>query len=220
MRAEVDLHHISLLQHHLIARIRCVVSGTVVDAQTARETHTALEVVAFLKTLVTSQSTHRILDALSNLRQGLARLDGLLRILTDLTVHLGTLTVLLQEIIVHAVEITLFFVGRTVQIIILVLDDLALRILLAGEELRQRDPRGLALNFGTTLLLLLRLALLLFLGGYTSPVVVSGVPYSLTGGILVVLAHLRWLRLREQRFLHQRHHPSRPLPLRLLLDPR
>jgi hypothetical protein len=52
MRTEINLHHISLVQDHLIARVGSVVCSAVVDAQTTREAHTTLDVIAFLQTLV------------------------------------------------------------------------------------------------------------------------------------------------------------------------
>lgn len=133
LRSEVNLHHITLLQDHFVARIRGVVSGAVVDAQTAGETHATFEVVALLKTLVTGQSADGVLNTLRDLRQGLAGLDVLLRILADLTVNLGTLAILLQEVIVHAVEIAFFLVGCAIRVLILIFDDFAFGVLAVRE---------------------------------------------------------------------------------------
>jgi len=58
---------------------------------------------------------------------------------------------------------TFLFVRRTVRILILVFDDLAFGVA-AGEELGECDSWGIGLDFGSALLLL-RLPLLLFLGG-------------------------------------------------------
>jgi hypothetical protein len=114
---------------------------------------------------VASQSTDRVFDSFRDLGEGLTRSDVLLRILTDLTVNLSALTVLCQEVVVHTVEVALLFVGGTVGIVVQVLADLTLGVLVVGEEIRDGDTRRLALNLGTTLLLLLRLALLLLFGG-------------------------------------------------------
>lgn len=162
---EIDLHDITLLQHHLVASVGGVVGSAVVNAETTGETHTTLEVITFLKTLVTGQGTDGFFNALRDLGEGLTRLNGLLRILTNLTVHLSSLTVLLQEVILHAVEVALLLVGGAVRILILVLDDLTLGVFLSGEQSRQGNARRRGLDLGATLLLLLGLALLLFLGG-------------------------------------------------------
>ena len=166
VRAKVDLHDVAVVEHHLVAGIRGVVRGAVVDAETAGETHTALDVVTLLQALVAGQCTDRILDALRDLRQGLAGLDVLLRILADLTVHFGTLAVLLQEVIVHAVEIALLLIGGSVRVLVLVFDDLAFGVLVVGEQVGHGNAGRRALNFSTALLLLLGLALLLLLGGW------------------------------------------------------
>lgn len=115
---------------------------------------------------MTSQSPHGVLNALRNLRQSLARLDVLLCILADLTVDLSTLTVLLEEVIVYAIQVTLLLVGGTVGIVVLVFNDLAFGVLAVGEEVGDRNPWRGALNLSTTLLLLLRLPLLLLFGGW------------------------------------------------------
>ena len=163
MSPEINLHHIPLLQHHLVASVGGVVRRTVVDTQPTRESHTTLDIVPLFQTLVAGQGTDRILNTLRNLRQGLTRLDVLLGILAHLTVHLGSLTVLLQEIIVHAVQIALFLVGCAVCVVALVFDGLALGVPV-GEEIRHRNAGWGALDLGASLLLL-GLALLLLLCG-------------------------------------------------------
>lgn len=165
MCTKINLHHISLVENHLVAGIRGIVSSTVVDAQPTRETHATLEVVSFLQTLMTRQSSHRLFNALCDLCQGLAGLDILLRILADLTVNLGALAVLLQEVIVHAVEIALLLVRGAIGIVVLVFDDLAFGVCVIGEEVGHGYPRRRALDLGAALLLLLGLALLLLFGG-------------------------------------------------------
>lgn len=136
-----------------------------VDAQATREPHATLDVITFLQTGMAGQSAHRVFNALSDLRQGLARSDVLLCILANLAVDLGTLAVLLQEVIVHAIKVPLLFVGGAVGVVVLVLDNLSLGVLAVGEQVGHGNARRRALDFSATLLLLLRLALLLFLGG-------------------------------------------------------
>ncbi|KAH0389099.1 peptidase M24A, methionine aminopeptidase, partial [Aureobasidium melanogenum] len=75
---EIDLHDVSLLENCLVTSIGGVVGSAVVDAQTSRETHASSDVVALFKTLMAGQVAHAILDTLSNLSQGLSRLDSLL----------------------------------------------------------------------------------------------------------------------------------------------
>jgi hypothetical protein len=48
--------------------------------------------------------------------------------------NLGTLAVLLEEIIVHAIEVALLLVGCAVGVVVLVLDDLALGVDVVGEK--------------------------------------------------------------------------------------
>lgn len=165
MGTEIDLHHVSLLEHHLVSSVGRVVGSTVVNAETTRESHTSLDVVSLLQSWVAGQGANRILDALRNLRESLTRLDVLLSILADLAMDLSSLTVLLQEVVVHAVEVTLLFIGGPVGVVVLVLDNLSLRILVVREELGDRDTGRRTLDLCTSLLLL-GLALLLFLGGY------------------------------------------------------
>jgi hypothetical protein len=76
--------------------------------------------------------------------------------------HLSRLTVVAQKLIVHAVKVTLLFAGSTEGILVSVLDDLAFGVAV-GEELGEGNSRGVALDFGSSGLLLLGLPLLLFL---------------------------------------------------------
>ena len=145
---------------------------TVVNTQPARETHSTLEVITLFQALMARQRTDRIFNTLRNLRQGLTGFDVLLRILTDLTVDFGTLAVLLEPIIVHAVEIPLLLIGSAIGILILVFFNLALGELVVGEEIRDGNPGRRALHFRTALLLL-GLALFLLLSGYGAGQVVS-----------------------------------------------
>jgi hypothetical protein len=103
----------------------------------------------------------------------LAGLDVLLRILPDLTVDLGTLAIFLQEVIVHAVEVPLLLVCGAVGVVIQVFADLALGILVVGEEVGDGNTRRGALDLGAPLLLLLGFALLLLFGGCRAIVLVA-----------------------------------------------
>lgn len=115
---------------------------------------------------MTGQGTNAILDVLGNLGQGLAGLDALLRPLANLSVNLGGVAVIGQELLVRgkAVEMALLLVGDAAQVVVDVFDLLALGVLLVGEKLGDEDTRGFALA-GRGLLLLSGLSLLLLLGG-------------------------------------------------------
>lgn len=165
MHSEINLHHITLLENHLVARIRCVMRSAVVEAQTAGETHATLDVVPFFQSLMTSQRADGILDPLRDFNQSLAGLDVLLRPLPDLAVRFSGLAILLKEVIVHAVEITLLLIGSPVRVLILVLANLSFRVLIVGEELGHRHAWRRCLLLLSSLLLLLRLALLLLFRG-------------------------------------------------------
>lgn len=162
MDAKVHLQHVSLLQHHLVSGVGRVVRRAVVDTQPAGEAHASQKVVPLLETRVAGQGTNAVLDGLRDLDQRLAGLDELLRILADLAVNLGSLAVLLQEVVVHPVEVALLLVGCAVRILVLVLDNLAFGELVVGEEGGDGDPWRFGLLLRASLLLL-RLALLLFL---------------------------------------------------------
>ena len=164
MSSKINFHHIALLQHHLIPGVGRIMRRTMIKTQPARESHATLDVIALLQALMACQRTNRILDALRDLRQGLSGLDILLGILADLAVDLGALPVLLQPVIVHAVEISLLLAGGAVRILILVLDDLAFGELVIGEERRERNTRRVALHLSGALLLLGLALLLLFRG--------------------------------------------------------
>lgn len=134
--AKVDLHDVVMLQDNLVARVGGVVGGAVVQAEARRETHAALEVVAVLEALVARQGAHAVLDALGNLGQRHARLDVLLRPLPHLAVHLGAGAVLVQKVLVHAVQVALLLARRAEQVFIAVLLNLALGVRVVGEQLR------------------------------------------------------------------------------------
>lgn len=50
MSTEINLHDITLVENHLVSSIGSVMRGTVVNAETARETHATLDVIALLQT--------------------------------------------------------------------------------------------------------------------------------------------------------------------------
>ena len=54
---------------------------------------------------------------------------------------LSALAVLVEKVIVHAVQVTLLLVGGTVQILVAVFFDLALRVDAIGEQLRHGHAR-------------------------------------------------------------------------------
>jgi hypothetical protein len=137
--------------------------STVVKTETARETHATLDAVTLLQTRVTSQGTNAILDALSNLSQGLSGSDILLGPLAHLAMNLSGLAVIGQEVAVHVIEMALLLVGGTVVVLVLVFHLLSVRVGLVGEQLAEQHSGRIALA-GRVLLLLLGLSLLLLFG--------------------------------------------------------
>ncbi|KAG9533545.1 peptidase M24A, methionine aminopeptidase, partial [Aureobasidium melanogenum] len=163
---EIDLHDVSLLENCLVTSIGGVVGSAVVDAQTSRETHASSDVVALFKTLMAGQVAHAILDTLSNLSQGLSRLDVLLGPLADLSVNFGGVAVLGEIVVAHAIKVSLLLVGGTVRVVVDVFANLSFGECAIGEELCNGDSwrAGLALcGSAGGLLLLSGLSLLLFL---------------------------------------------------------
>lgn len=148
VHTKVDLHDVLLLEYHLVARVGRIVGSAVVDAQARRETHTGLERIALLETLVSGESAHRVLDALCNLGERHARLDPLLCPLSDLTVHLGAASVVGEEILVHAVEVALLLAGRAVCVLVEVVYTLSLGIGIVEVDFVDGHPRRSGLHFG------------------------------------------------------------------------
>ena len=70
----------------------------------------------------------------------------LLRPLPHLTMDLGALPVFDQEVLVHTVGEALFFVRRSKGVFIRILDALACRIGGIGEQVRNWNPRWVALR--------------------------------------------------------------------------
>lgn len=77
---------------------------------------------------MTHQTSRTILDAINNLQQRLTRLDVSLRPLTNLTMCFGCLTVIREEVAIQVVEVTFFFAGGSISILILVFDLFALGV--------------------------------------------------------------------------------------------
>jgi uncharacterized membrane protein len=138
--------------------------GAMVETKTTRETHTSLDAVTLLKSSVSSKSTNTILNALSDLSQGLSGLDILLSPLSNLAMDLGCLTVVGQEVAVQVIEMALLLIGSSVVVLVLVFNLLSVGIGLVREQLADLDSRRVALA-GRVLLLLLGLSLLLLFGG-------------------------------------------------------
>lgn len=169
MHAEVHTHHVLLLHRHLVPRIGRVVRRDVVDVQPRRERHAALDVVPVLQPRMAGQRTHRVLDPLRDLRQSHAGLDPALRPLPHLPVHLGAAAEVVEVVHVQAVQVALLLARRAVRVLVAVVGLLAVRVLAAGEEVRQQHARRRALRGGFGGLLLgLALALLLCCGRRTA----------------------------------------------------
>jgi len=190
MHPEINLHDILRLEHDLVSRIRRIMRRAVIYAQTRREAHSSNDVIALLQSLMPRQRSHAILDHLGNLRQCLPGFDVSLCILPHLAVDLSALAVFLQEVVVHAVEMALFFIRCAICVVIFVLYFLADGIFARGKELGDWHARRSGLRCcgccgggGAGLLLLAGLALfLLFRGGGA----VGGV-----GGVFVVVGAIR-----------------------------
>jgi hypothetical protein len=141
--------------------MRCAV----VDIQPSRKAHTTFNVIAFFEARMTCQSSNRLFDSFGDLMQGLARFNPLLCPLPDLSVYFGCLTILVEEVVVHAVEMSLLFTSGSICIFIPVLDFFASRILLVCEELADWYARRIRLSIWGSLLLFLGLLLFLLLSG-------------------------------------------------------
>lgn len=115
----------------------------VVQAQASGEAHASFQGIAGLCSLVSDQSTHSIFDLIGELSHGDAWLGNHLHVLTDLTMDLGGLAVIIQEVLVHVAycgQMAKLFCGRTLKIVISieVADDLAFWIWLVLEYICER----------------------------------------------------------------------------------
>jgi hypothetical protein len=108
-------------------------SCNVVDVETGRKCHSTSDVIAFLQTKVSSQSSNTILNSVCNFRQRLPRFDILLRPLTNLSMNLCSLPVFSEKVIVNTVKVAFFLAGSTKRILIPVFDFFSLRVLAIWE---------------------------------------------------------------------------------------
>jgi hypothetical protein len=74
------------------------------------------------------QTSHTILDAISNLKERLTWPDASLCPLTDLTMCLSCLTVIREEVAIEVVEVSFLLVGGSISILVLVFDLFALGV--------------------------------------------------------------------------------------------
>ena len=79
------------------------------------------------------QRSHAVLNPLRDLRKRHARFDPPLRPLPHLSVHFRTTSVVGQEILVHAVEVSFLLAGGAEVVLIAVLAYLALGVCVVGE---------------------------------------------------------------------------------------
>ncbi len=128
MHADVDLHDIVGAQRHLVAGIGRVVGRDVVEVEPGREAHAGHQRVALGQALVPDQRARRVLDAVGDVRQRLARLDVALRPLAHLAVRLGRMAVVGEEVGVEPVQVALLLARRAVAVLAGVLDLLARRV--------------------------------------------------------------------------------------------
>lgn len=152
--------------------------SNMVDAETGRKSNPTFDVVPFLQAPVASKSTGTIFDALCNFRQTHTRLDMGVAPFADLTVGLGTLTIFLEEVVVHAIEVSLLFIRRSIGIVILVFNLFTHRVDIIREEPADEDSWWVRLDLCAACttacsLLLLGLPLLLLLCGSACCVPIS-----------------------------------------------
>ena len=106
LRAEVELHHIALIQHRVVAGVRRVVRGAVVDRAARREAH------ARQRTVLLNQMADAILHVAADVVQLHAGLDLALDVRTRLAVHFHRLSVALDLIFVAGVADARFLARR------------------------------------------------------------------------------------------------------------
>ena len=135
----------------------------VVQVDARGESNPAFDVVSFFQAIVTCQSSYTIFNSFRYLRQRLSRLDILLRPLSDLSVDLGTLAIVIEPVNLHTIEMSLFFVCGSIIVFISVIDDLTLWILAVWKEVGEQYSGRVALGLGDTASSLLLLWLSLFL---------------------------------------------------------
>jgi hypothetical protein len=104
MDTEINLADILILKDGLISGIGCVMSSTVVERASSRETDSRLESVGL------DQVAGTILDHVANLNHGHSRLDVAPGVLTDLTMDLGCATDIVILIKEKSLCCTLLFV--------------------------------------------------------------------------------------------------------------
>lgn len=195
VHTEIHLHHVLLAQDHLIPGVGGVMGGAVVQTQATGESHTADERITLSQAVVARERPDAVLDALGDLRQRLPRLDRLLRILPNLAMDLCGLAVVGQEVAVQVVQVALLLARGPVAVLLPVLDLLAGRVVLVGEQEADLDGGGVRLARRRGLLLLLGLSLLFLLGGARrargSAVLLLGVVYVLVVvGVASLAVHL------------------------------
>lgn len=138
MGAKINFQHIILLQHHLVASIWGVMSSTMIYAEPCWESHSTFDIVSLLQALMPRQRSNTVLDALRNFRQCMPGFDVLLRPLSDLSMDLCTMPVIVQEVVVHSIQMALLLVGSAEGVLIPVLANLTLGILTIWKEIRNR----------------------------------------------------------------------------------
>ena len=126
-----------------------------------------------------SHSSGTVLNVLRDLCKAHAWFDRPLRVLANSAMDLSTLAIVSEEVIIlHAIQVTLFFAGSAILVVILVLHLFTNRIVVVWEELRNGDSRRVRLKLCTSLLLLWLPLLFLLRGtGYCIP----------SGGIILLV---------------------------------
>jgi hypothetical protein len=104
------------------------------------------------------EATRNILNAISNLSQGLAWLDALLCPLADLTMCLSRLAVIREEVAVQIIQMSLLFICSAIIVFIAIFNLFALGITVIWKQLGYQNRWWVTLD-SSSLFLILRLSL-------------------------------------------------------------
>lgn len=121
----------------------------VVPAQPRGERHPTLDVVALLEPHVPREMPHAVFDALGNLGQAHAGLDGALGPFAHLSVHFGALSQVAGFIRICALEMALLLARGAIGIRVFVVHLLADGVVAVREEIGDLDAGWGGLAFGS-----------------------------------------------------------------------
>ena len=171
---EINLHHITLLQHDvLLPRIGREVSHDIVQRQARGKAQSGDQAGSRLLALISKESSHAIVNANSDLSERPSRLCKILDPVSDLAMRLRRLSIVFQQLRILQVasllsHLSLRGSGRVV------LHELPLRENTTNEQLIQGNARGRSLiGSGSRLLFLLSSLALLLLGSVNTDCIVQ-----------------------------------------------